>query len=139
VISQDDEKFLQSFDECSLGAKCWNHEAHLRMGWLVMGKSASFENALERIRTGIKKFNSTKNSIGYHETITVAFARLIFSRRTDGESWNTFAARNSDLFEKNCLGTFYSSAILSSEEARHSFLAPDLCDLPTQTFDRTKN
>lgn len=96
-----------------------------------MGKSASFESALEHIRTGIKKFNSTKNSIGYHETITVAFARLIFSRRSDGESWTTFAARNSDLFEKNCLGKFYSPSILSSEEARKAFVEPDLYNLPT--------
>ena len=34
------------------------------------------------------KFNSTQNSIGYHETITVAFARIIASRRNAGGTWN---------------------------------------------------
>jgi hypothetical protein len=129
MITEDDDKFLQSFEECSLGATCWNHVAHVRMGWLVMEKSDSFETALERIRLGIMRFNSSKNNIGYHETITVAFARLIFSRRLDGESWDVFASRNSDLFEKNCLGKFYSPKVLSSEESKKVFVEPDLCEL----------
>gem|GEM_PF-647902 len=130
-ITDDDKKFLQSFEECSLGAKCWTHEAHVRMGWLVMETSPSFDAALDRIRTGIMRFNSSKNSIGYHETITVAFARLINSRRVEGENLAAFLARNSDLLDKNCLKRFYSAETLSSELARKSFVEPDLdgiCD-----------
>jgi len=129
-ITEDDDNFLQSFEECSLGAKCWNHTAHLRMGWLVLEKSTSFEEALERIRNGIMRFNSSKNSIGYHETITVAFARLIDSRRKVNDDWTIFADRNSDLFEKNCLEKFYSPEVLSSEKARKIFIEPDRCALP---------
>jgi hypothetical protein len=130
MITDDDKAFLLSFEECSLGAKCWTHAAHVRMGWLVLETSSSFDEALERIRTGIMRFNSSKNSIGYHETITIAFARLIESRRLNGESLEAFVARNPDLLEKDCLKRFYSPAILASEEARNRFIEPDLAALP---------
>lgn len=130
MITDDDRAFLQSFEECSLGAKCWTHAAHVRMGWLVLETSSSFEEALERIRSGIMRFNSTKNSIGYHETITVAFARLIDSRRLTGETLEAFLARNPDLQDRNCLKQFYSQAILASEKARQNFIEPDITPLP---------
>ena len=130
MITDDDKAFLQSFEECSLGAKCWTHAAHVRMGWLVLETSSSFDEAMNRIRNGIMRFNSSKNSIGYHETITVAFARLIDSRRLDGETLEAFVTRNPDLNEKDCLKRFYSQEILTSERARQQFVEPDLAPLP---------
>lgn len=130
MITDDDRAFLSSFEECSLGAKCWTHAAHVRMAWLVLETSASFDEALERIRNGIRRFNATKNSIGYHETITLAFARLIDSRRLAGETSEAFVARNRDLLQKDCLKRFYSPAVLASEEARHQFVEPDRAALP---------
>ena len=129
MITDDDRQFLQSFEQCSLGAKCWNHTAHIRMGWLVLQQESSFELALERIRQGIKKFNSTNNSIGYHETITVAFARIIDARLAAEESWQMFAERNKDLFEKSFLEKFYSAASLGAQHARENFIEPDLSQL----------
>ncbi len=130
MISDDDLAFLDSFEQCSLGAKCWTHAAHVRMGWLVLETSPTFETALARIRNGIMRFNSSKNSIGYHETITVAFAQLIDSRRQTNESFEAFANRNPDLFQKDCLGRFYSADTLASETAKRTFIEPDLCALP---------
>ncbi len=130
MITDDDKKFLHSFESCSLGATCWNHAAHIRMAWLVLETSVSFEQALVCIKTGIQRFNSTNNSIGYHETITVAFARIIETRRQADDSWISFSERNNDLFEKSCLNKFYSSEILRSENARHNFVDSDLMKLP---------
>lgn len=137
MIMDDDRKFLESFEQCSLGAKCWTHAAHVRMGWLVLETSTSFDDALMRIRNGIMRFNSTKNSIGYHETITIAFARIIDSRREAGESFQVFSEKNKDLFEKTLLERFYSAAILRSEQARESFLEPDLEQLPIAATRKT--
>jgi hypothetical protein len=132
VITEDDLDFLNSFEQCSLGSKCWNHSAHLRMGWLVLQQESTFDSALDRIRLGIKKFNSSNNSIGYHETITVAFARALDSRRFIDETWNDFSKRNSDLFEKNFLYAFYSPELLNSERARENFIDGDRQSLPLQ-------
>lgn len=130
MITEDDEKFLQSFEECSLGAKCWTHAAHIRMAWLVLEQSATLQHALDRIRSGIMRFNSSKNSIGYHETITVVFAQLIDARRQPGDNWSAFTERNPDLFDKNILDQFYSRELLFSDRARQTFVEPDLNELP---------
>jgi len=126
VITTEDREFLTSFEQCSLGSKCWTHAAHLRMGWLVLQEEKSFDSALTRIRQGIQRFNTSNNSIGYHETITVAFARIINERRQAGESWEMFAEKNKDLFEKSFLGNYYSKDVLASEQARASFVEPDI-------------
>jgi len=128
MITDDDLQFLESFEQCSLASKCWNHAAHIRMAWLVLQQEGSFESALERIRQGIKRFNSANNSNGYHETITVAFARLIDARRIPNESWQMFFEKNNDLFEKNCLEKFYSPELLSS--AHDIYFEPDRSPLP---------
>lgn len=130
MITVDDRNFLNAFEDCSMQSACWTHAAHVRMGWLVLETSDSFEHALERMRVGIMRFNSSKNSIGYHETITVAFATLINSRRLPGEDFQSFAKRNGDLFEKGCLSRFYTLKTLRSAAARDEFVPPDLCDLP---------
>ena len=126
MITTEDKEFLSSFEQCSLGSKCWTHAAHIRMGWLVLQEENSFESALKRIRQGIQRFNASNNSIGYHETITVAFAQIINERRQLGDSWEMFAEKNRDLFEKSFLANYYSKALLASDEARASFVEPDI-------------
>lgn len=130
MITEDDSQFLDSFEQCSLGAKCWTHAAHVRMGWLVLETSSSFEEALTRIRAGIMRFNSTKNNIGYHETITVAFARVIDARRQAGDSWQTFSEKHKDLFDKSFLERYYTAETLRTERSREVFLEPDREQLP---------
>lgn len=95
----------------------------------MLETSNSFEHALARMKAGIMRFNSAKNSIGYHETITVAFAQLINLKRQSGESWSVFAERNPELFDKNILNQFYSRELLFSEKARQTFIEPDLTKL----------
>ncbi len=133
-LPQEDEEFLQMFEQCSLSGKCWTHVAHVRMAWLQMERSSSFEEALERIRNGIMAFNASVQSVGYHETITVAFAQLIHHRRQTEptETWQDFIAKHSDLVSKESpiLHSYYSSEVLSSQNAREKFVEPDLKPLP---------
>ncbi len=139
MITDDDREFLRSFEQCSLGAKCWNHAAHIRMAWLVLESSSSFDEALSRIKTGIKRFNSTNNSIGYHETITVAFATIIDSRRRPGDCFYTFSQSNPDLFTKGCLDAFYNPESLKTNQAKIGFVAPDRNPLPVRVREISNN
>ncbi len=136
-LPQEDEEFLQMFEQCSLSGKCWTHVAHVRMAWLQMQRSASYEEALERIRNGIMAFNASVHSVGYHETITVAFARLIFYRRqiSNADTWQQFIDVHEDLISKESpiLHEYYSPETLASPEARSSFIEPDRKPLPTLT------
>ncbi len=133
-LPQEDEEFLQMFEQCSLSGKCWTHVAHVRMAWLQMERSSSFEEALERIRAGIMAFNSSVQSVGYHETITVAFARLIHHKRQTerAETWQDFVDKHSDLVsrEEPILHRYYSAEVLSSQKARDVFVEPNLKPLP---------
>ncbi|MBX9770356.1 MAG: hypothetical protein K2X29_03240 [Candidatus Obscuribacterales bacterium] len=130
MITEDDKQFLNSFEQCSLGAKCWTHAAHIRMAWLVLETSQCFEDAVSRIKSGIQRFNSSNNSIGYHETITLAFAAIIDSRRKEGQGFSDFADENPDLFAKDYLNDFYDPAILKTEQAKNAFVEPNKKPLP---------
>ncbi len=135
TLSKEDEEFLRAFEHCSLSGECWTHAAHVRMAWLQMERSGSFDEALQRIRHGIKTFNASRNNIGYHETVTVAFAKVIYHRRLSGEksaTWNEFQERHPDLLSKESpiLYAYYSPELLGSDQARESFVEPDRLALP---------
>lgn len=131
-LSEDDRNFLEMFEQCSLGKQCWTHSAHVRMAWLVMETSSTFDEALNRIRSGIQTFNSSVQSVGYHETITVAFARVIHAKRQSSSTttWQEFLEEHDDLLSKNCLHQFYTSDVLASDDAKLNFVEPDLKPLP---------
>lgn len=132
-MTPEEAGFLRSFEDCTLPPGEWTHLAHIRMAWLCLGADA-FAPALGRIRAGILRYNGEvlDKLSEYHETVTVAYARLIASQMRPGESWEQFSRRNEDLFARSppALGKFYSMARLMSVEARQAFIEPDLCDLP---------
>ncbi len=132
-MTPEDAEFLKAFESCTLAPECWTHTAHIHMAWLCLGAS-DFPTALARIRTGIRRYNAEvlDKLPEYHETVTVAFARLIASRMREGQDWQGFAASNEDLFVSSppSLGAYYSSHRLMSAAARRSFVEPDLQPLP---------
>jgi hypothetical protein len=133
AISAEDQAFLDLFEQCTLQKTCWTHEAHIRFAWLRMEQCKTFDEALDKIRIGIQAYNSSVQSVGYHETITVAFARLIHAKRqkTRAATWQEFLHENEDLLLKRCLLEFYSKEILAGKEARSAFVEPDKKPLPT--------
>lgn len=135
TLAKEDEQFLQAFEQCSLSGECWTHAAHVRMAWLQLERSSNFDEALHRIRKGIKTFNESRNNIGYHETITVAFAQVIHHRRQSGDkirTWQEFLDRHHDLLSKESpiLHVHYSPELLASDLARETFVEPDRLPLP---------
>src|SRR3954453_13124341 len=75
------EDFIREFESGTLSRERWTHHAHLSVGlWYV--SHFPEEEAILLIREGIKRYNlaagiaNTRTS-GYHETITLAWARLV--------------------------------------------------------------
>lgn len=151
-----DDEFLLAFQTCTFTRPEWTHEAHVRMAWLYLTR-LPFVEALDRIRTGIQKLNakigqppnthrappqrscnitlrvsSNGDPNGYHETITIAFSRLIASRVRLGEDYLAFRDRNPDLFDRTLPAPFqhYTKERLWSPEARRGFIEPDVAELP---------
>lgn len=133
----DDDRLLQSFEDCTLPFCEWTHRAHLRVAWQFLTR-LPFDTALNRIRNGIRAYNAAHKvpealDRGYHETTTVAFMRLIHARLNDGASatsFDAFCAAHPDVLDKRVLLQFYSRERIMSAEAKRTFVEPDLSPLP---------
>ena len=116
----------------------WTHTAHLAVGsWHVHRFGP--EGALERLRTGIRSLNDrhgtvNSDSSGYHETITVAYVRLIadfLAACADDEPLERRVERMiaGPLGDRAVLLGFWSQSLLMSERARREWVPPDLAPL----------
>lgn len=133
----DDDLFLRFFEDCSLPFETWTHRAHVRVAWLFLTRFP-VDVAIERVRSGIQAYNAAHNvpealDRGYHETITVAFMRLIHARLNEAAtatSFDTFCSAHPDLLDKRVLLQFYSRERIMSAEAKRTFVEPDGSPLP---------
>jgi hypothetical protein len=126
------------FTACTLPAEEWTHLAHLRVGlWHVHEFGA--DDALEKLRAGIRRLNESHGNqntatSGYHETITVAYVRLIDAFLRDFEPHVALEARaealvSGPLAAKDLLLGFWSKPRLMSTDARAAWTPPDLAPL----------
>lgn len=137
-----DDEFLAAFETCSLPFEQWNHRAHVRVAYLYASQH-DFEPATQRMQSGVKAYNKA-NAVpealdrGYHETITVAFMRLISEAVARGgrtDSFENFAQLWPQLFDKRVLLRFYSRSRIMSAEAKASYVEPDLTPLSVEALD----
>lgn len=128
-----DLHFLQRFESFELPEAEWTHLAHVRLAWICLNLGAA-EDALLRIRRGILRYNTKVLERGhkYHDTVTVAFTRIIGDRMRAAERWTDFAERIGDILDpgRPVLLRYYSASRLYSDEARRRFIEPDREDLP---------
>ena len=129
----EDLAYIQRFERCEITEQEWTHEAHVRIGWIAQ-MTSSPAVAEQRLRQGILRHNTVVlgRPEKYHETVTVAFARLIRDRMRPAENWQSFRRRAEDLLSRDdpVLLRYYSPDRLFSPEARRSFVAPDRAPLP---------
>jgi hypothetical protein len=126
------------FAACAISKTDWTHDAHVMVGaWYVQHYGAS--EAIAQLRHGIRLLNehhgtSNSDTTGYHETITVAYVRLLESFFDGCPDHLTFEKRlewlfKSPLRDRNFLLNFYSREVLSSVTARKEWVEPDLSPL----------
>jgi hypothetical protein len=122
-----DDDFLEAFRTGALPLAGFDHQAHMRAGYLHVARYG-LGLAIERFGKTLKAFAEGHGKTGlYHETITVAFLALINERIVLGgadQGWNAFAAANPDLFSRNSLAPFYAPEELAAPEARRVFKLP---------------
>ena len=132
------DELVTAFRERTLPRAEWTHEAHLRVGaWHVHHHGP--EAALPPLRTGIRRLNDCHGTVnsatsGYHETITVAYVRLIadfFAAPGVPPDLEARAALllGGPLAERAALIRYWSRERLFSPEARTAWLEPDLAPL----------
>jgi hypothetical protein len=119
---------VELFEACALPCERWTHRAHLEVA-ATYAVRYPLHQATDRIRLNIRRYNeSLGNFTGYHETITVAFMRLVAARLRE-ERPAELAGFVNDLagrFRVNSLLDYYSETRLWSAEARERFVEPDV-------------
>jgi hypothetical protein len=132
----DDAALMAAFENAVLPAEAWNHRAHVRVAF-TYARQIDPNAAVERMRAGLHALNDAHRvpdvaDRGYHETITVAFIRLIHAacRHQTFASSVEFCDCHPELMHKNVLLHYYSRERLKSLEAKTTFVQPDLKPLP---------
>lgn len=132
-VTAADDKFLKKFEGCFLPESEWTHLAHIRVAWIYLNSERE-ESALARIRDGILRYNT--EVLGrrhkYHETVTVAYTRIVASRIRRDEPWVEFAKRIDDLLDTRLPISlrYYSKEHLFSDAVRKSCVESAVLDNP---------
>jgi hypothetical protein len=140
-MRMDDAELLKAFESLTLPFDQWAHRSHVRVGYLYLRASATFEDALVRMRMGVKRFNAAHHvpetpHRGYNETTTHAFLHLIAATmRAYGETHpaatsDAFCDVHPQLMTRDVLRLFYSPQRRMDPGAKTRFVEPDLSPLP---------
>jgi hypothetical protein len=128
------DAFVAAFEAGTLPKERWTHGAHLLTGACYvhgLGQTA----AIEKMRACVKRYNEAvggKNTetSGYHETITIAWIKLLDGlRREAGDVGRAeFARLAVERFagDKEIFGRYYDFDLVGSIEARRSWVEPTL-------------
>ena len=133
----DDQTLIREFETQTLPFDQWTHRTHVKVAYTYL-TTFPFDEAMDRIRVGIKAYNAANDvpegpNVGYHETMTAAWVRLIdFCIKSYGpyDSADAFFDDQPQLCKKQVLRFFYSKQRFMSPEAKTSFLEPDITPLP---------
>lgn len=132
-----DVEFLQQFESRAWPLSEWHHRDHVRLAYLLL-REGTFEQAAERIRRGIRAHNAAHGvtdtpTSGYHETMTLAWLRLVETILLEygpEATADAFCDAHPELMQKKSLRLFYSRERFMSAEAKVRFVEPDLAPLP---------
>jgi len=135
---EDLDLLASRFQSCTISKPEWTHQAHLRVGaWHVHRFGA--DEAIRLLRTGIRCLNDShgtpnSESRGYHETITIAYVRLIARFLSSMPAGVLFEKALEQLMESELAGQdfllgFYTRPLLMSVRARTEWVEPDIAPL----------
>lgn len=134
--ARDVEALARAFEECTVTSEEWTHAAHLVVA-LWYATRHPVDEATRRMRDGIHRLLDANGVVstptsGYHETITVAWVRVVraFADEREGESLAGLANAVVEYGARDLLERYYRKETLMSTEARARWVEPDLEPLP---------
>jgi hypothetical protein len=133
----DDETFLAQFETGTWPLENMHHREHVKLAYLYLCRYP-LEAATAKICASIKAFNAAHKvpdalDRGYHETMTLAWMRLIHCTLEEfgpAENADAFVDKHTQLLAKRALLFFYSRDHIMSAGAKQKFVEPDLSPLP---------
>jgi len=127
-----DEDFLSSLQSGDLNPKIFNHEAHLRLAY-ILSKKFDKDTSIEKVMHCIHGYvNHLGAQDKYHMTLTIAAVKIVhhFMEKSASTNFNTFIKEYPQLNDdfKRLLFTHYSKKAIESPEAKLKYIKPDLLD-----------
>jgi hypothetical protein len=107
----------------------FHHASHLHVAWVYLAESSSVQEAAYKMRETLRRFTAAAGEPRkYHETITLFWMHLLawVHSVSRAERLEDVVYANPQLLEKNFPLTYYSAERLFSDEARVSWMEPDL-------------
>ena len=133
--TKEDEilELVRSFEEATISRDDWRHREHLVVALYYLTRH-DLETATGRMRDGIfnllrKAFNvDLAKEMPYHETLTVFWMRAVaeYNASKNGASLVDKANEVAAAYDKDHPLRFYSRERLFSDEARATFVEPDI-------------
>jgi len=135
VISIADRKFKADVEACVFPAPDFDHRAHLQLAYTYLAEYTP-EQAIGRMREtliGLLKHAGVEPSEKYHETLTEAWILAVhhFMQNTpSSNSADHFIDQNPLMLDSKIMMTHYSAEVLFSDQARRTFVEPNLDPIP---------
>jgi len=127
----DAASLAAALEDGTLPPAQFNHCNHVRVGWHYLCQR-SLPEAAHQLRDVLQAYVRKLGAEDkFHLTLTLAFMHVIHARMGPAdEPWESFAARNPDLFNdaRSLIGRHYSAEQLSL--GRQAFAEPDRRPLP---------
>ncbi len=109
----------------------FGHRQHINLAFIAARRC---NNPADRMRDWIKQIAASHGAPQkYHETITIAWARVVAHHVAADPAvadFDAFIDRYPALLDKTLLSRHYSPELLSSPAARADWVAPNLAALP---------
>ena len=126
----EERELIAQLEAGTLDPREFSHHSHVRAGrhyLLALPLREAAHRFRDVLQAYVRKLGAEPK---FHLTLTLAFMHLIHERMRAGESWETFAARNPELFAeaKALIARHYSAPAL--ERGRAQFVEPDRLALP---------
>jgi hypothetical protein len=124
-----DVELTRALERGEIANENFHHVSHLHVAWVYLAESSSVGEAANKMRDTLRRFAAAAgNPEKYHETITLFWVHFL-SRSyvaSRGERLEDIVRANPQLLEKNFPLAYYSAERLFSDEARTSWVDPDL-------------
>jgi hypothetical protein len=123
-----DDVFLTRFEAGTLHS--FGHRDHLRVAF-AYARRGGVDHAVERVRRGLRHLAAAHGEPArYHETLTIAWARVVAHHTVADGIFDDLLAAHPQLLRRDLLLSHYTRERLFSAAARARFVEPDLLALP---------
>ncbi|WP_211827190.1 hypothetical protein [Kistimonas asteriae] len=134
LLSEEDSNFKTQFETCVFPVSDFDHKSHLRLAYIYLVEN-TIEMAASMMREALNRFirHNGVPSSKYHETLTQAWLLAVHhfmhnTERTDSSL--SFIEQNPEVLDTDIMLTHYTPDVLFSEEARQTFVHPNIEMIP---------